>query len=66
MVAIFVPVLLLRAYSSLTARDVQNELHLKTLALYNLATLTPEQIKNEENYFTLMYQNIDNLKQEIY
>lgn len=52
--------------SSLTARDVQNELHLKTLALYNLATLTPEQIKNEENYFTLMYQNIDNLKQEIY
>lgn len=52
--------------SSLTAREIQNQLHLKPLDLYNLATLTPEQIKNGENYFTLMYQNIDNLKQEIH
>lgn len=52
--------------SSLTAREVQNQLRLKSLTLYNLETLTSDQIKNEENYFTLMYQNIDNLKQEVY
>lgn len=52
--------------SSLTGRNIQNQLNLKPLILYNLATLTNEQIKNNENYFTLMYQNIENLKQEVY
>lgn len=52
--------------SSLTGRNIQNQLNLKQLILYNLETLTNEQIKNNENYFTLMYQNIENLKQEVY
>ncbi len=44
---------------------IQDELKLTPLELHNVASLTNEQVKNEENYFTLMYQNIENIKKEL-
>ena len=48
------------------AKQLQSELHLKTATLYNLATLTYDQINNGDDYFSLMYQNIKNLELELY
>ena len=44
---------------------ILNELGAETLTLHNLSVLTKEDIKNEEDYFTLMRQNIEALKQAL-
>lgn len=46
--------------------QIQNSLNLESIPLYNLATLTEEQIQNGDDYFSIMYQNINNLKRELY
>ena len=44
----------------------QNDFNLEPIPLYNLATLTKEQIENGDDYFSIMYSNINNLKKEVY
>lgn len=46
--------------------QIQNSLNLESIPLYNLATLTEEQIENGDDYFSVMYENINNLKRELY
>lgn len=52
--------------SNYKAKQLQNDLHLNAATLYNLATLNYDQINNGEDYFSLMYQNINNLELELY
>lgn len=51
--------------SSNLAQVIQKEIGAKTLTLHNLSVLTTEDIKNNEDYFTLMRKNIDVLKQAL-
>jgi zinc transport system substrate-binding protein len=44
------------------AEIVQKEIGAKALPVHNLATLTKENIKDKETYFTLMEQNLSSLK----
>lgn len=44
------------------SKVVEDEIGAKTLKLHNLAVLTEENIKQKENYFTLMKKNLDVLK----
>ena len=44
---------------------IKGELSLTPLALHNVSSLTNEDVKNGEDYFTLMYKNIENLKSEL-
>ncbi len=46
--------------------QIQNDLNLEAIPLYNLATLTKDQVKNGDDYFSIMYENINNLKKELY
>lgn len=43
------------------AKVIQNETNVKSLDLHNLSVLTEEDIQNEQDYFSLMYQNLDAL-----
>ncbi|HAX74199.1 MAG TPA: hypothetical protein DCY20_11815 [Firmicutes bacterium] len=45
---------------------LEEELKLQSIVLYNLATITKEELNSGKDYFTLMYENIHNLKQEVY
>lgn len=49
--------------SSNLTKIIQNEIGAKTLTLHNLSVLTKEDIKNNEDYFTLMRKNIAALQQ---
>lgn len=49
--------------SSNLTKIIQNEIGAKTLTLHNLSVLTKEDIKNNEDYFTLMRKNIEALQQ---
>ncbi|MER1987590.1 MAG: zinc ABC transporter substrate-binding protein [Solibacillus sp.] len=51
--------------SSNLASVIQKEVGADTLILHNLSVLTPDDVKNNENYFTLMRKNIDVLKQAL-
>lgn len=51
--------------SSNLTKTIQNELDAETLILHNLSVLTKEDIKNNEDYFTLMRKNMDVLKQAL-
>lgn len=51
--------------SSNLASVIQKEVGADTLILHNLSVLTPEDVKNNEDYFTLMRKNIDVLKQAL-
>ena len=51
--------------SSNLTEIIQNELGAQTLTLHNLSVLTKEDVKNKEDYFTLMRKNIDVLKQAL-
>ncbi|MDD6761561.1 MAG: zinc ABC transporter substrate-binding protein, partial [Turicibacter sp.] len=46
--------------------QIQNSLNLEGIPLYTLATLTEEQIQNGDDYFSIMYENINHLKRELY
>ena len=46
--------------------QIQNSLNLESIPLYTLATLTEEQIQNGDDYFSIMYENINHLKRELY
>lgn len=48
--------------SSKLGEIIQHELGAKPLTLHNLATLTDENLQNNETYFTLMNQNIESLR----
>ncbi|MDL4843006.1 metal ABC transporter solute-binding protein, Zn/Mn family [Aquibacillus rhizosphaerae] len=41
------------------ASVIQNETNVKSLNIHNLAVLTDENIENGDDYFTLMYENLD-------
>jgi len=45
-----------------TAETLANEAQIKTMTLNPLENLTDEQIQAEENYFTIMEKNLENLK----
>ena len=51
--------------SSNLAKVIQQEVGADTLILHNLSVLTPDDVKNNEDYFTLMRRNIDVLKQAL-
>ena len=51
--------------SSRLTETVQKEIGAEALILHNLSTLTDENIKNNEDYFTLMQHNIDVLKKAL-
>jgi zinc transport system substrate-binding protein len=51
--------------SSKLGEIIQDEIHAKPLPIHNLATLTDENIKNKETYFTIMEQNIDSLSKAL-
>lgn len=44
---------------------IQKEVGAKALTLHNLGTLTEEDVKNNETYFSLMEKNIDTLKKAL-
>lgn len=46
--------------------QIQSDFNLEPIPLYNLATLTKEQVENDDDYFSIMYSNINNLKKEVY
>jgi zinc transport system substrate-binding protein len=48
--------------SSKLGEIIQDELGAKSLPLHNLATLTEENVQNQETYFSLMNQNVESLK----
>lgn len=48
--------------SSNVASVIQKEIGAQPKTLHNLSVLTDEDIKNKENYFTLMEKNIESLK----
>ncbi|MBM7570865.1 metal ABC transporter solute-binding protein, Zn/Mn family [Aquibacillus albus] len=47
------------------AKVIQNEANLEALHIHNLSTLTEEDRNNDEDYFTLMYQNLDVLEKAL-
>ncbi|CDQ20462.1 metal ABC transporter solute-binding protein, Zn/Mn family [Halobacillus karajensis] len=47
------------------AEVIQNEIGAEALRFHNLAVLTEEDIKNKEDYFTLMERNLDVLAQAL-
>ncbi|SDH36218.1 metal ABC transporter solute-binding protein, Zn/Mn family [Alteribacillus bidgolensis] len=51
--------------SSKVAQLVQKEVGAEALYLHNLESLTEEDIANDENYFTLMNKNIENLNEAL-
>lgn len=51
--------------SSRLTETVQKEIGAEALILHNLSTLTDEDIKNNEDYYTLMQHNIDVLKKAL-
>lgn len=51
--------------NSKLAKIIQTEVGAKTLTLHNLSVLTEEDIKNNEDYFTLMRANIEALKKAL-
>lgn len=51
--------------SSNLASVIQKEVGADTLILHNLSVLTPDDVKNNENYFTLMRKNINVLQQAL-
>jgi zinc transport system substrate-binding protein len=51
--------------NSKLAKIIQNEVGAKTLTLHNLSVLTEEDIKNNEDYFTLMRANMAALKKAL-
>jgi zinc transport system substrate-binding protein len=51
--------------SSKLGEIIQDEIKAKALPIHNLATLTDENIKNKETYFTIMEQNIDSLSKAL-
>lgn len=51
--------------SSNVATVIQNELGAQALTLHNLSVLTDEDIKNNEDYFTLMKKNIETLQKAL-
>ncbi|SFL78788.1 metal ABC transporter solute-binding protein, Zn/Mn family [Salibacterium qingdaonense] len=55
-------VMLEQNVSSKVTEVVQEEAGAKALTLHNLATLTEEEIEAGEDYFSLMRQNIENMK----
>ncbi|EIJ79351.1 Zinc-binding protein adcA [Bacillus methanolicus PB1] len=58
-------VLVEQNFSSKLSGIVQREIGGDALTLHNLATLTDEDIKNNETYFTLMKKNIETLKKAL-
>lgn len=51
--------------SSKLTETVQKEIGAKALVLHNLSTLTDKDLKNNEDYYTLMQHNIDVLKKAL-
>lgn len=51
--------------SSKLGEIIQDEINAKPLPIHNLATLTDENIKNNETYFTIMEQNIKSLSKAL-
>jgi len=47
------------------AEIVKNEIDAKVLYLHNLESLTDEEIKNNEDYFTIMKENLETLKKAL-
>jgi zinc transport system substrate-binding protein len=52
--------------SSNLTKVVQNEIGADALTLHNLGVLTPQDIDNDEDYFTLMEQNLETLKKALH
>ncbi|HHY72927.1 MAG TPA: zinc ABC transporter solute-binding protein [Bacillus bacterium] len=44
------------------AEIIKNEIHAESLRIHNLSVLTEDDIKNNEDYFSLMNKNIETLK----
>ncbi|WP_301107620.1 zinc ABC transporter substrate-binding protein [Sporosarcina sp.] len=51
--------------SSKLAEVIQKELNAETLTLHNLSVLTDEEIKNKDDYFSLMERNLQVLKKAL-
>lgn len=51
--------------SSNLTKVIQNEIGAEALTMHNLGVLTPQDIDNNEDYFTLMEQNLDTLSQAL-
>lgn len=51
--------------SSNLTKVIQNEIGAEALTMHNLGVLTPQDIENNENYFTLMEKNLDTLSQAL-
>lgn len=49
-----------------TVKNIQEKTNAKMIVLNNLSTLTDEQRAKKDDYFTLMSENIEKLKEEIY
>ncbi len=47
------------------AEIIKNEIHADVLRIHNLSVLTEEDIKNNEDYFSLMEKNIETLKKAL-
>lgn len=45
---------------------VKNEVGAQALTLHNLESLTKNDVKNKEDYFSIMQHNIDTLKKALY
>ncbi|MGB2992508.1 MAG: zinc ABC transporter substrate-binding protein [Paenisporosarcina sp.] len=51
--------------SSNLTKVIQNEIGAEALTMHNLGVLTPQDIDNNEDYFTLMEKNLDTLSQAL-
>ena len=51
--------------SSNLTKVIQNEIGAESLTMHNLGVLTPQDIDNNEDYFTLMERNLDTLSQAL-
>ena len=51
--------------NSKLAKVIQNEVGAQPLTLHNLSVLTESDLKNKEDYFTLMRANLENLKKAL-
>ena len=49
-----------------TVKNIVNSTNAKVVELNKLSTLTEEEIKNKEDYISLMNENIEYLKEELY
>lgn len=47
------------------AEIIKNEIHADVLRIHNLSVLTEEDIKNNEDYFSLMEKNVETLKKAL-